>query len=105
MTKGSAGSKQGTSEGTFDADQEPEAEPGAALEEPDEAVIADAEGAAPVDDFDADDDDDPDAVVALDKVLQNKQGNARQLAIRRALEERREARRMKEDLDYLDLDD
>ena len=53
--------------------------------------------------FDADDDDDQDLKV-VDEALNHKDQNARTLAIRRALEERQEARRISKDLDYLDLD-
>lgn len=54
-------------------------------------------------DFDAEDGEDDEAV-GLDETLSSKEQSARQLAIRRAIEERREARKMSEDLDYLDYD-
>lgn len=40
----------------------------------------------------------------VDEVLSHKDQNARALAVRRAIEERLEAKRMSQDLDYLDLD-
>ncbi len=48
-----------------------------------------------------DDDEDVDAVVELS----GREQNARSLEIRRAIEERREKKRLQEDLDYLDFDD
>lgn len=41
---------------------------------------------------------------AADEALSHKDQNARALAIRRAIEERLEAKRLSKDLDYLDLD-
>jgi hypothetical protein len=41
---------------------------------------------------------------AVDEALSHKDQNARALAVRRAIEERLEAKRMSRDLDYLDLD-
>lgn len=40
----------------------------------------------------------------VDAALSHKDQNARALAIRRAIEERLEAKRLSKDLDYLDLD-
>lgn len=40
----------------------------------------------------------------VDEALSHKDQNARALAIRRAIEERLEAKRLSRDLDYLDLD-
>jgi hypothetical protein len=40
----------------------------------------------------------------VDEALSHKDQNARALAVRRAIEERLEAKRMSKDLDYLDLD-
>ncbi|MEZ5557481.1 MAG: hypothetical protein R3E86_02935 [Pseudomonadales bacterium] len=59
------------------------------------AAIADEES-----DFDEIDED----LRAADEALNNRDQNARALAIRRAIEERLEAKRMSHDLDYLDLD-
>lgn len=50
-------------------------------------------------DFDADED-----LKVVDEALSHKDQNARALAIRRAIEERLEAKRLSRDLDYLDLD-
>ena len=50
--------------------------------------------------FDSDDED----LKVVDEVLSHKDQNARALAIRRAIEERLEAKRLSRDLDYLDLD-
>lgn len=49
--------------------------------------------------FDSDED-----LKVVDEVLSHKDQNARALAIRRAIEERLEAKRLSKDLDYLDLD-
>jgi hypothetical protein len=56
------------------------------------------------DDIDEFDDDVDEDLKVVDEVLNHKDQNARALAIRRALEERAEARRISEDLDYLDFD-
>ncbi|MEM9742554.1 MAG: hypothetical protein AAF918_07695 [Pseudomonadota bacterium] len=69
----------------------------------DGATDDDSVAALGEDDFDGDDGvdgDDLEAALSID----DKQGSARELAIRRALEERREKQRLKEDLDYLDFD-
>jgi hypothetical protein len=55
------------------------------------------------DEIDEYDDTDLDLKV-VDEVLSHKDQNARALAIRRAIEERLEAKRLSRDLDYLDLD-
>lgn len=60
-----------------------------------EAISEDA-----LDEFDEGDID----LKVVDEVLSHKDQNARALAIRRAIEERLEARRLSRDLDYLDLD-
>lgn len=61
---------------------------------------------AELDEFDADADDDGEDVEALEKVVEMsaKEQDARSLEIRRAIEERAEKRRQKQDIDYLDLD-
>lgn len=79
--------------------------------EPDEAVVVDAADAE-LDGFDRSlgDDDLDDYVDAdedlkvVDEALSHKDQNARALAIRRAIEERLEAKRLSRDLDYLDMD-
>lgn len=55
------------------------------------------------DEFTDSDDSDEDLKV-VDEALSHKDQNARALAIRRAIEERLEAKRLSKDLDYLDLD-
>ncbi|MEM1230131.1 MAG: hypothetical protein AAGI15_06305 [Pseudomonadota bacterium] len=68
----------------------------------------DTEAAAlAIDDEDAEagDDDDPDAAVDVDLEQIAGQCTGREMSIRRAIEERREARRLRDDLDYLDFDD
>lgn len=59
-----------------------------------------------IDDLDADLDEDPDDedgdLAAVEQALSQKEQNARALAIRRALEQRAEERRLHDDLDYLD---
>lgn len=89
-----------------DSDTDTESEDGAVAEaEPDADDSLDSDsiddGALDIDSYD----DDSEGLAAAESLLRDKQGNARDLAIRRAIEERREARRLKEDLDYLDLDD
>lgn len=63
------------------------------------------------DEFSEELDDDVDAFAegdedlkVVDEVLSHKDQNARALAIRRAIEERLESKRLSKDLDYLDLD-
>ncbi len=53
-----------------------------------------------IDEFDEADED----LKVVDEALSHKDSNARALAIRRAIEERMEAKRLSKDLDYLDLD-
>ena len=53
-----------------------------------------------LDEFDEVDED----LKVVDEALSHKDQNARALAIRRAIEERLEAKRLSKDLDYLDLD-
>ncbi len=55
------------------------------------------------DEVDPFDDVDEDLKV-VDEALSHKDQNARALAIRRAIEERLESKRLSKDLDYLDLD-
>jgi len=54
-----------------------------------------------IDDYDGDVDED---LKVVDDALNHKDQNARALAIRRAIEERQEAKRISKDLDYLDID-
>lgn len=55
--------------------------------------------------LDSDLDDDFDDEPGIDLGLTDVQCSAREASIRRAIEERREARRLQDDLDYLDIDD
>jgi len=77
---------EGTDEDSSDLDEEEE--------------FADVESDA--DGYDPDDADED--LKAVDEALSHKDQNARALAIRRAIEERLEAKRLSQDLDYLDLD-
>ena len=54
-----------------------------------------------IDEYGEDTDDD---LKLADEILNHKDENAKALAIRRAIEERQEAKRISRDLDYLDLD-
>ena len=60
------------------------------------------DGLDDVDDLDDLDDDTVKELKAVDEALSQKAQNARSLAIRRALEQRQEERRLHDDLDYLD---
>lgn len=55
-------------------------------------------------DFDGESFESDEDLKVVDEVLSHKDQNARALAIRRAIEERLEAKRLSRDLDYLDLD-
>ena len=77
---------EGTDEDSSDLDEEEEFTD----------VESDADGYDP---DEADED-----LKAVDEALSHKDQNARALAIRRAIEERLEAKRLSQDLDYLDLD-
>lgn len=72
----------------------------------DDEELGEDEEIEDLDDDDLDDDDLDDEtrneLRAVDEALSQKEQNARSLAIRRALEERAEARRLHDDLDYLD---
>jgi len=65
-----------------------------------ESEFTEAIGDDGLDEFDETDLD----LKVVDEVLSHKDQNARALAIRRAIEERLEAKRLSHDLDYLDLD-
>ena len=75
------------------------------LEDEDEEDVVDEDYVAPLedDDFISDDDDSEEQVLA-DEALSPKEQDARSLAIRRAIEQREERKKLDEDLDYLDLD-
>jgi hypothetical protein len=71
-----------------------------ATEEAGEGEFGEAIGDDVLDEYDEADVD----LKVVDEVLSHKDQNARALAIRRAIEERLEAKRLSRDLDYLDLD-
>jgi hypothetical protein len=85
----------GENEGEEDLDATDEAQEGLDEEEDFDAEIG--EGS---DDYDDGDED----LAAVDEALSHRDQNARALAIRRAIEERLESKRLSRDLDYLDLD-
>ncbi|MDA1075309.1 MAG: hypothetical protein O3A63_11195 [Proteobacteria bacterium] len=70
----------------------------------DDALLPDSD----LEEFESDiglgEDDDIDVVVELSQKELLKETNARSLEVRRAIEARVEAKRLKHDLDYLDLD-
>lgn len=76
------------------------AEDESTAEETAEETFSEAIGEDGLDEFDEGDID----LKVVDEVLSHKDQNARALAIRRAIEERLEARRLSRDLDYLDFD-
>lgn len=76
-----------------DFDEEIDEEIGEAIDEEDAEAFDDEE------EFESDED-----LKVVDEALSHKDQNARALAIRRAIEERLEAKRLSRDLDYLDLD-
>lgn len=81
------------------------AEPAEPEEEPEESEADDDELADELDDDEsAEYDDVDDELNVVDEALSHRDQNARALAIRRAIEERLEAKRLSRDLDYLDLD-
>ncbi len=86
------------SEETSEPADETSSEPDEVFE--DEIDDDDADEFADDDEFDESDED----LKVVDEVLTHKDQNARALAIRRAIEERLEAKRLSKDLDYLDLD-
>lgn len=86
--------ESGEADETFEEELEEELE-----EEIEEDVEDDESSDYDEAEFDADED-----LKVVDEVLSHKDQNARALAIRRAIEERLEAKRLSRDLDYLDLD-
>lgn len=77
----------------------------AELDEVDQLEAADDEEVEIAeDDLDDLDDDDAGELRAVEEELSQKDQNARSLAIRRAIEQRMDQKRLDEDLDYLDLD-
>ncbi len=79
---------------------------GAKLNDDDVEELGEDE-AIDTDDFEADiedlDDEDEDLEI-VDEALTQKEQNARSLAVRRAIEQRMEQKKLEDDLDYLDLD-
>ncbi len=65
----------------------------------DEAIDADS-----IELGDAELDEDDGELMAVEEALSQKEQNAKSLAIRRAIEQRMDKKRLDEDLDYLDLD-
>jgi len=80
--------------------EEPVAEEESGSEEGPEGEFSEAIADDVLDEYDETDMD----VKVVEEVLSHKDQNARALAIRRAIEERLEAKRLSQDLDYLDLD-
>jgi hypothetical protein len=78
------------------ADDELDAEESEELDEDEEIEDLDD------DDLDELDDETRDELKAVDEALSQKEQNARSLAIRRAIEQRMEEKRLHDDLDYLD---
>jgi len=83
------------SEGTAELPEED-----VAAEEESPAAFADAPDDDVLDEYEDSDID----LKVVDEALSQKDQNARALAIRRAIEERLESKRLSRDLDYLDLD-
>jgi hypothetical protein len=81
-------------------EREADAEPLAEDEGGDEEEFAGDLAEDELSEFDEVDED----LKVVDEALSHKDQNARALAVRRAIEERLEAKRMSRDLDYLDLD-
>jgi len=79
------------------ADVDDADEDGGELDEEEEFADVESDG----DGYDDESDED---LKVVDEALSHKDQNARALAIRRAIEERLEAKRLSRDLDYLDLD-
>lgn len=77
------------------------------IESADASEDIEDEFAEELDDDDTDgyeDEDVDDELQVVNEALSHRDQNARALAIRRAIEERLEAKRLSQDLDYLDLD-
>ncbi len=72
-------------------------------EEEEEDEIVDEDYEAPLEDDDFISDDDSEEMVLAEQELSPKEQDARTLAIRRAIEQRMEQKKLDEDLDYLDL--
>lgn len=72
------------------------------LEVEDSEELGEDEEIDDLDDDDLDDLDEDDELKAVDEALSQKEQNARSLAIRRAIEQRMEEKKLHDELDYLD---
>jgi chromatin segregation and condensation protein Rec8/ScpA/Scc1 (kleisin family) len=72
------------------------------LEVEDSEELGEDEEIEDLDDDDLDDLDEDDEMKAVDEALSQKEQNARSLAIRRAIEQRMEEKKLHDELDYLD---
>ena len=112
MSKGGNKSKKPSVDSAQDSSETLGADDEFDTEDPDDEVTQESESeeSVPVDLGEPDlDDDDAEGIEDVEKESLANRGDddsaARTVAIRRALEERNERRRMAEDLDYLDFDD
>ena len=112
MSKGGNKSKKPSVDSAQDSSETLGADDEFDTEDPDDEAIQESESeeSVPVDLGEPDlDDDDAEGIEDVEKESLANRGDddsaARTVAIRRALEERNERRRMAEDLDYLDFDD
>ena len=112
MSKGGNKSKKPSVDSAQDSSETLGADDEFDTEDPDDEATqeSDSEESVPVDLGEPDlDDDDAEGIEDVEKESLANRGDddsaARTVAIRRALEERNERRRMAEDLDYLDFDD
>lgn len=111
LSKGGKGSKKRSAKAAQESSQAPDTDSEVDAEVEDEAIEeSEAEESVPLDLGDPDvDDEDAEGIEDVEKATLANRGDqdsaARTVAIRRALEERNERRRMAEDLDYLDFDD
>ena len=72
------------------------------LEVEDSEELGEDEEIEDLEDDDLDDLDEDDELKAVDEALSQKEQNARSLAIRRAIEQRMEEKKLHDELDYLD---
>ena len=112
MSKGGNKSKKPSVDSAQDSSETLGADDEFDTEDPDDEATQESESeeSVPVDRGEPDlDDDDAEGIEDVEKESLANRGDddsaARIVAIRRALEERNERRRMAEDLDYLDFDD
>ena len=111
LSKGGTGSKKRSAKAAQEPSQAPDTDSEIDAEAEDEATEeSETEESGPLDLGDPDiDGEDTEGIEDVEKEALASRGDqdaaARTVAIRRALEERNERRRMAEDLDYLDFDD